>query len=160
MNKLVMIVILSVATGVGIGYLIFSRSETVTNESSEQTAMTAQMSPNAMHEEIEVDATLPAPTVLLEATEDTKDGYNLQITTTNFTFTPEKAGNGRESGEGHAHIYVNGKKLGRVYGEWFYLSSANLVDGENVVEVTLNANDHSDWLINGDHISSSVTVTK
>jgi hypothetical protein len=65
-----------------------------------------------------------------------------------------------EDNQGHAHIYVNGVKVSRVYSKWYYLSSAFLKPGENNVSVTLNANDHSEWAINGTSISSSVRVRK
>ncbi len=159
MNKSFGIAVLGILLGLSGGYVLFKNSPKSSDTMMNNDTST-QMLTTAIHDEIEVDVSLPIPTVKLEATKDTKDGYNLQITTTNFTFTPEKAGLDKTAGEGHAHIYINDEKLGRVYGEWFYLPSKYLKDGENKVEVTLNANDHSDWLYNGEHIASTVTVQK
>lgn len=118
------------------------------------------MSSESMHKEVEVDPELPIPAVEVVATPDSKDGYNLKINVTNFTFTPEKVGMTNEFNTGHAHIYINDEKLGRVYGEWFYLPSKYLKNGDNTVQITLNGNDHSDWLVDGKHVESTVTVTK
>lgn len=159
MTKLIGIAVISVLLGLGGGYVLFNESSK-SSDSIVKDDSSTQMQTTSMHEEIEVDATKPIPAVQLEAMKDTKDGYNLHLTATNFTFTPEKAGSDKTAGEGHAHIYINDEKLGRIYGEWFYLPSKYLKDGENKVEVTLNANDHSDWLYNGEHIASSVIVQK
>jgi hypothetical protein len=112
------------------------------------------------HAELEVDATKPVPTISVEALKDAKDGYNIHITTTNYAWAPEHVNGAAVQGEGHAHIYVNGVKIARVYGEWFNLSESTLQDGENIVEVTLNANDHSEWMHKGEHIADTVTITK
>ncbi len=113
-----------------------------------------------MHEMIELDGTKPVPTLALQALPDSKDGYNIQLQTTNFLFTPEKVGGAPVVNEGHAHLFINGKKIGRLYGPWVNIGKAMLSDGENVIEVTLNANDHSDWAYMGNHISAKVSVTR
>ena len=112
------------------------------------------------HAMLEVEPGVPVPTVAVEALKDTKDGYNLHIKTTNFTLNAERVNTEPTQGEGHTHIYVNGDKLARVYDNWFHVSSEHLQAGENEIVVTLNANDHSEWMINGEHISDTVTVTK
>lgn len=45
-----------------------------------------------------------------------------------------------KNGEGHAHIYIDDVKIGRVYGEWYHLATANLnlSPGSHVVRVDLN----------------------
>ncbi|MCA9368338.1 hypothetical protein KC887_08875, partial [Candidatus Kaiserbacteria bacterium] len=118
-------------------------------------------SPAAMshtHPMLEVDPALPVPTVTLEAVKDEKDGYNLHLVTTNYTFTPEAANSPPAANTGHAHLYVNGQKVARVYGEWFHLPAADLAQGLNAVEVTLNANDHSEWVYEGAHLAATTTV--
>jgi len=39
-------------------------------------------------------------------------------------------------------------------------SNAALADGENVIEVTLNTNDHSEWTHAGEHITATLTHKK
>ena len=112
------------------------------------------------HGMIEVNENRPIPTVAISAMKDTKDGYNLLITTENYNFTPEAIAQDSVQREGHAHLYVNGTKVARLYGNWFHLPNSELDDGENVIQVTLNANDHRDWVVDGATISSSVTVSK
>lgn len=59
--------------------------------------------------------------------------------------------------EGHAHIYLNGEKLTRVYSEWYYIPS--LPPGEHTLTVGLNANGHEALMCNGEPIEASVQVT-
>ncbi len=82
-----------------------------------------------------------APTLDFSLAKDKSSGWNLHIITSNFRFAPQAASSPHVAGEGHAHIYVNGEKLARVYGPWFHI--ANLPKGETMVTITLNANNHS-----------------
>ena len=81
-----------------------------------------------------------APTLAVDVVKDPAAGWNLNIKTTHFDFAPHNASRDHVAGEGHAHIYVNGEKLGRYYGPWVHLDG--LPPGDVAVEVTLNANDH------------------
>lgn len=99
-----------------------------------------------------------APAIELLAEPDTKSGYNLRLMTSNFTFSPEAVGGENIDKQGHAHIYVNDVKIARVYSEWVHVPTEVLVSGNNTVRVTLNANDHSQWEINGELIQAEVVV--
>lgn len=68
-------------------------------------------------------------------------GWNLHIMTEDFTFAPQNASRANSEGEGHAHVYADGHKLARVYGDWFHI--ADLDAGEVEIKVALYANDHS-----------------
>ena len=59
-------------------------------------------------------------------------------------------------GTGHAHVYINGVKLGRLYGHWMHLTG--LKAGEHTIKVTLNSNDHQDYALNGVIIGDEVTI--
>ena len=61
------------------------------------------------------------------------------------------------AGEGHAHIYVDGVKIGRVYGTWFFLGG--LSPGEYEVRVTLTANTHPPYERDGEPLEAPVVVT-
>lgn len=111
------------------------------------------------HALAEADPSLPLPTVRAQALADTMGGFNLHVETSNYLFTPELAGKPPKQGGGHAHIFVNGTKVGRLYGNWAYLGASLFHPGKNEIEVTLNANDHSEWVRGGQHIGALVSVT-
>ena len=112
------------------------------------------------HEVIEVAADAPAPTVTIEALEDSMSGYNLHITTNYFTFTPETVNQAVVQNTGHAHLYINDVKITRLYSSWFHIDEVLLAEGKNTVKVTLNANNHSEWQLAGETIASTITITK
>lgn len=97
-----------------------------------------------------------APQVAIEVSRDAMAGYNLHVMTQNFAFSPRNASSANVTGEGHAHVYVNGEKLSRLYGSWMHLAS--LPKGEVLVEVTLNTNDHRPLAVDGAVISASQTL--
>jgi hypothetical protein len=98
-----------------------------------------------------------APSLDFTITEDSVGGYNVHILVENFRFAPEHVNASHRDGEGHAHIYVNGEKIARVYGEWFHLSS--LPPGDTEVMVTLNANDHGHLAVEGEPLSTVKVVS-
>lgn len=101
------------------------------------------------------DADNPA-SVDLVVHEDPKTGWNLQIVTENFSFSPQNASAENVDGEGHAHLYVNDEKITRLYGEWYYLGS--LEPGKNEIRVDLNANDHSPYTVGGEPVNDVEVV--
>jgi hypothetical protein len=113
-----------------------------------------------MHPPRPVYADLPVPSLTHLVFPDAMDGYNVQILPQNFRFTPAAINTGVKNSEGHAHIYVNGIKIGRDYAAWYHLPSGLFEAGENQVTVTLNANDHSEWAVGDLPISSTVIVMK
>lgn len=162
MSNTVVAAVVGILIGIGSGYVFFkapASSEHMVEMNSSKHASEEGHAAMA-HGMVEVSSENPLPTISLEVTKDSKDGYNLHIVTNNFTFTPETVGGVAVANKGHAHLYVNGTKVARVYGAWFNLSSAALKDGENTIEVTLNADDHSEWAHGGEHIAATATVTK
>ena len=107
------------------------------------------------HPMFEVPAGLPIPTIAVHPMKDPVSGWNLHLMTSNFKFTPENSGLGDEPGEGHAHLFVNGKKLGRVYGQWAHVM---LPTGKNKVKVILTTNSHKDYALGGKLIESEVEI--
>lgn len=47
--------------------------------------------------------------------------------------------------EGHAHLYVNGEKIGRVYATDVHLPAKLFRGGVNQVTITLNNHGHMQW---------------
>lgn len=110
------------------------------------------------HPPLAVSEELPVPSVTHLLFPDVMGGFNIQILARNFEFTPAAINRQPEYNLGHAHVYVNGVKYARVYSTWFHLPTSALKLGENVVKVTLNANNHSEWAKDGKAISSLVKV--
>lgn len=94
--------------------------------------------------------------VRVEASPDSVSGLNIRLTTPNFTFTAGDAGGEHVPGQGHAHIYVDGVKLGRVYGEHYHIG--HIEPGEHTLRVSLNANDHTEYTIDGSLVEDVITV--
>lgn len=109
------------------------------------------------HPRLEIPATAPEPKIMIHAMKDSVGGWNLHLMTENFKFTPANSGAEHVPGEGHAHLYVNGKKVSRVYDEWFHIS---LVKGVNKIKVTLNTNDHQDLYYNGKPVEAEIEINE
>jgi hypothetical protein len=88
-----------------------------------------------------------APAIAMEVKKDPIGGWNLHLRVKNFRFAPERASAAHRAGEGHAHLYVNGRKIARLYGPWFHIGS--LPHGKAVMQVTLNTNDHREIMVGG-----------
>ncbi|MEM0899961.1 MAG: hypothetical protein AAGI92_08445 [Pseudomonadota bacterium] len=107
------------------------------------------------HEELPIPAE-GAPTVAIEVERDSMAGWNVFVETTNFTFSPSDVNGENVPNEGHAHIYINGQKLARLYGDAYHFSGLPI--GEAVISVTLNSNDHSIFTVDGEPITASQTI--
>lgn len=115
--------------------------------------------PHASHKTYLHPTEAPLPTIKLNVTPDTKSGFNLHIETTNWSWAPDRVNSEAKPNEGHGHLYIDGVKIGRLYGAWHHLDS--LTPGRHEIKVTLNANDHSDYHAN-EHtlLSAQVTVVR
>ncbi len=149
------IVALLLGTVIGNVYAVLSgSSDDETSEITDETTDT-----HMAHETYEVDrATQDAPSVKLYADADPKGGWNLKIVTKNFEFTPEDVNGDDVLGTGHAHIYVDGEKLGRVYSNNYYLNA--LGDGDHEITVSLNTNSHADYVVDGVEVADTIEVTE
>ncbi len=98
----------------------------------------------------------PVPTVSLDLKPDTMSGWNLQVKVTDFAFAPERVNTKGIATEGHAHLYIDGKKVTRLYGPWYYLGS--LSPGQHTITVTLNGNGHEDLIYNGKPIQATQVI--
>lgn len=108
------------------------------------------------HKTLAIPAGQPVPMVKLVAHLDAMQGWNLEVQVTNFRFAPEQINRKSLTTEGHAHLYIDGKKVTRLYGSWYYL--ANLEPGQHQITVTLNANGHEELTFNGQSIAASTIV--
>jgi len=80
----------------------------------------------------------------------------LHVTTTGFTFAETLVDTKHIDGYGHAHVYINGTKIGRVYEENVILPA--LSPGVYEVKVILNTNDHQVYLYNNQAVSDTIQV--
>ncbi|WP_224825651.1 hypothetical protein [Cognatishimia sp. MH4019] len=110
-----------------------------------------------MHGSIDVPADT-APQLGITVEKDAMDGWNLRIEATDFTFTPDTVNSENVANTGHAHLYLNEVKIARLYGPHFHIP--DLPEGEYEVTVNLSSNDHSYYLVNGERIAASTTITQ
>ncbi|MBA4495381.1 ZIP family metal transporter [Paenactinomyces guangxiensis] len=101
------------------------------------------------------NGTVP-PAVSLQVKKDSESGWNIHIQTKHFRFAPEHLNEPTRMGEGHAHLYVNGKKAARLYSPWYHLQE--LAPGTHEIRVELNSNQHAPFVYQGKKIEASATI--
>lgn len=108
------------------------------------------------------DYILPDGAMIPEVTlysELSDSGLSLRVMTEHFTFTPDKEGGMPVAGEGHAHLYINGEKITRIYDEWTFVPIKYLPKHFDEIVVSLSNNDHSEYhLSSGEAISAKQKV--
>lgn len=105
------------------------------------------------HSKLEIPAGQPVPAIALEVLPDRTGGWALHTKLTNFKFAPETVDQNSLATEGHAHLYINGKKVTRLYSSWYYLGK--LPAGPQRITVTLNTNRHEDLFYKGKRIEAT-----
>jgi hypothetical protein len=92
-----------------------------------------------------------APKAILDVQKDPTGGFNVQVVTTNFVWRPEMASMKHVPGEGHAHVYLDGRKIMRIYNEWFHLNTFQFStrSGEQLLTIKFVGNDHAPYTIQG-----------
>ena len=84
--------------------------------------------------------------------QDPTGSWMLKIITKNFAFKPEKLGKDEQRiNEGHAHLYINGVKEKRIYGQYYDIGK--LKPGIYEVKVTLNTHNHKTLMLNSKEIA-------
>lgn len=96
-----------------------------------------------------------APTLDLTLHADPAGGWNVELLTTGFAFSPQHVSQAHVPGEGHAHLYVNGEKIARLYGPWVQLPPVKAGD---VVAVGLYSNDHKSLAVGQKAIVATLTI--
>ncbi len=136
--------------------LLFGLSYTATAQSQYDTAVASSTGHSSGVMDLTNGELVPEVTHI-EVIQENPDSYNLHVEIDNWAFTPALTGEETIPNEGHAHVYVNGEKVGRMYSNWFHLG--DLPAGENHIVVTLNGNDHTDFVANGQLLGDEVTIT-
>lgn len=73
-------------------------------------------------------------------------GFDINLALNNFTFVRAADDATHVPNEGHAHVYLNGLKLGRLYETQYKLGA--LLPGDYVLRVALNTHDHRPYVAN------------
>ncbi len=95
--------------------------------------------------------------VSITAEPDANGGIAVHIVPDGFRFAPELVDQPDTPGAGHAHIYMDGVKLGRVFEHDHHI--ADVSPGDHEIRVSLNTNDHAELTIDGSGVEDIVTVT-
>ena len=151
MARALAFLLIGLVFGGGIGFVLAARPA----PQAEAPVMDHSAHAHAHGEALVLPAGDTAPTLALEVIPDPVSGWNVHLITTNFRFAAARAGADHVPGEGHAHIYVNGEKIARVYGAWFHLDA--LPAGSVEIEVTLTSNDHRALMVGDTPLSATVS---
>lgn len=109
------------------------------------------------HETVPIPAGEQIPSIEGSVKIDHSGSWLLHIKTDDFKYAPEKAGlNEVNYSEGHAHLFVNGEKINRLYGNYYNLGE--LEPGTHHIKVTLNANNHGTYTVDGQEIAYHKTL--
>ena len=105
---------------------------------------------------IEANPAVDPPRLAIALHKDPVKGWNVELVTENFEFAPAAAGLEPKDGEGHAHLYIDGEKVARIYNQWYHIP--NLPAGEHEITVTLNANNHAGISVEGRPVRASTEI--
>ena len=109
----------------------------------------------AHDERYEVPAGEQAPSVRIAA-EAEGEGWRVTLEVRDFAFSRDGVDGPHRPGAGHAHLYLDGLKLGRVYDTETIVGA--LPEGEHELRVELNTNDHRVYSVDGLAVSDAVRV--
>lgn len=104
----------------------------------------------------------PLPRLAIQVERDPMDGINVHLVLQDYvinspaTATPE--GDDDAVLQGHAHVYVNGVKRQRLYGEDVHIPANWLIDGVNQIAVSLNSHQHENWMSDAHTIVASAFI--
>ncbi len=113
------------------------------------------------HQSVPVPDKAAIPKLEVQLFRDIKSGFNLHLKIMNFNIEPPEF----ESVEdnllsGHAHLYINGEKIQRIYGRYVHLPEKLFRPGVNMIMVSLNAHNHDVWTKDNKQILASVAIQK
>lgn len=159
MDRSLALLAIGLVFGAGLGFVIAAGSGATLGGLDHALHDQTAASPGDGHGDHGAPVAVPlgasTPTLAVTLMPDPVSGWNLHVETGNFRFAPEAAGLAHVPGDGHAHVYVDGAKIARLYGPWMHIPA--LPPGAHV-EVTLNANDHRPLAVHGHVLSATATV--
>lgn len=143
-------------------WIVIALSLSIQHELNAQVDSASENNSSTMshsHMPISIPDNAPAPALSLDLYADSMSGYNLILRLENYRMTPPPqlpsmselmtATVDPKTGyvEGHAHLYINGTKIQRLYGESAHLPSKLFITGINHITVTINNHGHMFWSI-------------
>jgi len=98
-----------------------------------------------------------APKITVSVNVNSEGGYDVDVTTQNFKFVkPAEDSAKHVDGEGHAHLYLNGLKSGRMYSN--KAKVGKLPVGKHQISVVLNSNDHRAYSAAGQTVEAVTEI--
>lgn len=97
-----------------------------------------------------------APTLALTLKDSDAGALMLMLDTTRFRFAKEHVDGPHVADEGHADLYVDGKKIDRIYAPRYQLKS--LTPGVHEIEVGLYTNNHMAYAADGKPVTARFVV--
>lgn len=136
------------------------------------TVKAQEMAMDHSHMPISIPANAKVPALSLYISRDIMSGYNLSLKLQRYHLTPPPEALSMDDLmgisidtdsnfiEGHAHLYVNGIKIQRVYGENIHLPQKLFKAGVNTISITLNNHGHMYWTANDKKIIATLFVNQ
>ena len=137
-----------------LSFTLFSCVDNLDNNDKKEAMDHSSMDHSSMDHGV-VETSYHNMDVKIYVSKDEMSGVNIKLETTNFTFAPENVNKENVDGEGHAHLYIDGVKWGRLYGKHVHIG--NLSEENHVFKVTLNANNHDNYSHHNMLIEDEVT---
>lgn len=107
---------------------------------------------------VPADAPRPSLSVTAQPQSADRSTWLITIAPKNFRFIPLTQNIPSSVQEGHAHVYLNGQKLGRTHTTTYELQS--IPKGTHQVRVVLSTNGHEEITVQGQPVSGTVTITR
>jgi len=113
--------------------------------------------PHAMHAAMGHVMTVEAAGMSLAMeVEPVEDGWRVLIDAPGLEFSADAADGEHVPGQGHGHLYLDGLKLQRVYAPELRIGA--LPPGRYELTLSLNANDHRAYAVDGTPLTASATI--
>lgn len=100
----------------------------------------------------------PTPTAALDVRLDEEGRAHIQVLLENFAFDDAGVDGPHVAGRGHAHLYIDKVKIGRLYAADYV--TAPLPPGRHEIRVVLNTNDHRAYAVDGEAVAATASVVR
>ena len=104
-----------------------------------------------------VEAGQDLPSIALDMIQQRNGTWEVVLETTDFTFDPDTPEPVHQAGHGHAHLYINGLKVLRMHEGRAVIGA--LPQGNHLVRVALNTNDHRPYVDDAGPIEARMQIT-
>ncbi len=114
-----------------------------------------------MHQaQLPVPEGVPVPRLGMQLSRDAEDGFNLHVELRNFQMeSPAFMQSAVEDRvRGHAHLYLNGVKLTRLYAQDLHLPGRLFRPGINSLQISINDHDHAVLALDNEPIQATILM--